>query len=253
MGLLYSILDSLGNESDSLIFEPHRKMDSKKNSAADTLILLRDLNKRMPTEIIGKIMEFTIFDNLKTSKSKKRRYNGRNDDDTVYLQIYTPDFMQGGNLFEVDKVLVRAKTKDQGWSSHPQLHGSRESHSWLELSINDHTEGGLRTTVMNNVHASRDFETVEVEYASDTNFVQHIRNNITQDTTNNLNDESDGKSPKARLCLHARSQYPAWRCVIDSSEIIIYYRINYNRFVERLNLSNCTAYSSCKSELESSV
>jgi len=93
---------------------------------------------------------------------------------------------------------------------------------------------------MRNIHASREFEHVQIVYPLNNTVVQSIRNSITQDTNNNDIVNSDLKLPTACLRLHTRSQYPGWRCLINFAEIVVFYRINFNKFVQKFNLESTT-------------
>ena len=70
--------------------------------------------------------------------------------------------IQGGEFTHpLRRVVVTTDSKDQGWSSYPDTHGTHEgSWTWFELTLDDGGTGGemVRVEVVRNVHAGFEFE-----------------------------------------------------------------------------------------------
>jgi len=69
--------------------------------------------------------------------------------------------IQGEFLHPLRRLVITTVSKDQGWSSYPETHGTREgSWTWFELTLDDEDTGIeiARVEIVKNIHAGTTFD-----------------------------------------------------------------------------------------------
>ena len=99
-------------------------------------------------------------------------------------------------------MVVTTDSRDQGWSSYPAAHGTREgSWTWFELALDDGETGDeiVRVEVVRNVHAGRGF----------------IRHRAVIEDDRILKQAKKGDL----LSVWVRAMYPGWKNYVHSVKI----------------------------------
>jgi hypothetical protein len=112
-------------------------------------------------------------------------------------------------------IVVIATAKDQGWSSYPELQGTRiGSYTWGELSVETSSSNGSRYECYRNIHAGSNWEDHSAIYTRDSDFIKELISLV-----NSNND-------KSFIRLWIRSQYPGWRHHILNATIYVTWQLH---------------------------
>ena len=131
--------------------------DSEFHPTAEDIALARSLLP-LPPELAIQILDFAGYWAL--SRVTRR------EPDAAHFKHSNMRFLQsspiqGGELHPLRRLIITTDSKDQGWSSYPQFHGTRDgSWTWFELTLDDGLTGEeiARVEVVRNIHAGANFE-----------------------------------------------------------------------------------------------
>jgi len=178
--------------------------------------LVRHLNQKLvPHGPIERIMEY--MDPLEEQvAASDRLHEGRINDNTIYLIGYLS--IQNRPIlgaFRVARLVITVTSRDQGWSSYPVDQGTRRnSHTFVEMELRGSPQRPTtypRTRVVTNIHAGRNWEATERVFEEDSDEVQWLQGELDRNGSLNVD-------------LFARSQYPGWRCKIQSASVRVFWR-----------------------------
>ena len=152
----------------------------------------------LPQELVTKILDMAEYwAYSRTVRSEPGHFHNAN---VRYLQS---ERIQGGDFTHpLRRLIVTMDSKDQGWSSYPELHGTRQdSWTWFELTLDDGRTGDeiVRVEVIRNIHAG------EI-------FIQH-RIDIEDERVLGQAQKGD------LLSVWVRAMYPGWCNHVRSVEI----------------------------------
>jgi len=117
-------------------------------------------------------------------------------------------------------ITISIDSKDQGWSSYPEEHGQRTSHTWGELSLNNNVS--TRYFLYRNIHAGRNFEKQVIVFNASSPLINEINELMSTDDCISIN-------------LHSRSQYPGWVNYIKEAHFEIQFDINTTQVLHLLD------------------
>lgn len=196
----------------------------------------------------------SIFGFLEPFVSSERRVgddSGYGNQNVLYLEH--PITCELWKHFKPVAISLETSAKDQGWSSYPQEHGTREgSHTWAEccLVYNDGTPLTSRQRLYTNIHAGSEYEDFHfdssnplmegfLEFVAQIQMSQIEAENAQKETK--AKDENETKTVKRgskdssdripiKLQFYLRSQYPGWRHHIQFCEIRVKYEFQGRQF-----------------------
>ena len=139
--------------------------------------------------------------------SSSLRYKTTYNENALYCSY---NICSKTNIFMPTTITITIDSKDQGWSSYPDEHGQRTSHTWGELSLNNMD---TRHFLYRNIHAGRNFEKQVIVFDANSPLINEIYELMNTDDCISIN-------------LHSRSQYPGWVNYIKEAHFEIQFDIN---------------------------
>ena len=184
--------------SENEIADPHRgPEDPEFHPTPQDIGLVRSCFP-LPPELVTLILDFAEYwVYSQTIRSDYCRFYAANE---RYLQ--SEPILGGEFSRPLRRLVVTTRSKDQGWSSYLDDHGTREnSWTWFELTLDDGSAGEeiMRVEVMRNIHAGLTFET-HLAVIEDKRILDRAK-------------EGD------KLSVWARAMYPAWCNNVQSVKI----------------------------------
>ena len=159
-------------------------------------------------EVLQRMFDFASI-GVEQVASTQREYRGSSFENSCYFQV---DVVQRPE-FLVSQLVVVTSSRDQGWSSYPQDHGTRNgSWTWVELGTNANDE---RIRLVTNIHAGREWERTETVFAQGDAILDRLR------TSGTIN-------------LYTRSCFPGWNCRMNGAEVRVSWTPNVRAIAERL-------------------
>jgi len=143
----------------------------------------------LPPELVTLILDIAEY----WAYSKKTRSHAGYFPDANERYLESGPIEGGEFSRPLRRLVITTNSKDQGWSSYPKYHGTREhSWTWFELTLDDGETGDeiVRVEVVRNIHAGKTFE-------------EH-RAVIEDERILNQTKEGD------RLSVWVRASYPGW-------------------------------------------
>mmetsp|Transcript_33400 Transcript_33400/g.34032 ORF Transcript_33400/g.34032 Transcript_33400/m.34032 type:complete len:346 (+) Transcript_33400:105-1142(+) len=122
---------------------------------------------RLPSQLIGIVLEWAGYSASlrKTCSDHTSGSNNENRTHMTYNMKYIP-------YFTPIRFSINVESKDQGWSSYPEQHGTRTSNAWCELGLSFTNQ---RFPVCRNIHAGRDWELQVKEFDNDSEVMKLIQ------------------------------------------------------------------------------
>jgi hypothetical protein len=144
----------------------------------------------LPPELVTQILDSAEYWAL--SRVTRPGSTHFRDANVRYLQ--SPPIQAGEFTHPLRRLVITTDSKDQGWSSYSETHGTREgSWTWFELTLDDGETGDeiVRVEVVRNIHAGQ-------------GYVKHRAV---------IEDERVLKQAKKgdRLSVWVRAMYPGWQ------------------------------------------
>lgn len=120
-------------------------------------------------------------------------------------------------LYEIQSIDFKIESKDQGWSSYPSQHGTREnSNTWFVVVIPSLLPLWTGCTIHRNIHAGKQWEVFQTSFTKKSNselfakVVEEWRRSIAQDSS---------PDEKVAVVLQAHAAYPGWVNHIHGADI----------------------------------
>ncbi|KAF9647233.1 hypothetical protein BDM02DRAFT_3188152 [Thelephora ganbajun] len=149
--------DEVFSEDDGENWEGKRPEDLEFHLTPKDIALVRHMFPRLPPELVTQILDLAEYwAYSQNTCSDFARFHNAN---TRYLRS---EPIRGGEFtYPLRRLVVTTDSRDQGWSSYPESHGTRKnSWTWFELTLDDGETNDeiVRVEVMRNIHAGSIFE-----------------------------------------------------------------------------------------------
>ncbi|RYH23933.1 hypothetical protein EON65_17285 [archaeon] len=187
-------------------------------SVADMVVLLKNIARTRSRMSLPKDILFGILkDNMAKSKLTKvrkqeQRYGGNAD------QLYMFFPMRKFEFHVPISIEIQVDSKDQGWSSYPDEHGTRNSWTWGELALSTDPDTIERQWVYTNIHAGKEWEKQTMIFSLNDDLLQRL--------CGVLREADVGYGSRVLdLQLYVRSMYPGWENFIRYASISVEYRL----------------------------
>ncbi|KAK4056759.1 hypothetical protein OIO90_002311 [Microbotryomycetes sp. JL221] len=175
--------------------------------------ILNILQTRLPTEVALNIIDLAELWPKDTfaSQEKIHVHAGLSGDLKSRAVLLSPPLRPGATETPVRRLIVTITSRDQGFSSFLQFHGTRQnSSSWFELAIVRSTKDPITGSELNeiierqqliyNIHASTDFNTSQV-------------------VLNRGHPCVDSAMTGDRWAVFAMVQYPMWSNLVNACQL----------------------------------
>lgn len=181
------------------------------------------LRQKLPPELVPSIIDFAQYwlrseKSLRRHESIAQRHLGRDDRGErgfMYLlsEPIAGDYMHQCSLHPVRKIIFTLSSRDQGWSSFAQDHGTRNnSWTWFDAVVQDNTPDYATAPssrrITTNIHAGQDWERQVITWSADSE-----------------NDERDwlmSLRRGQRVGIEVWARYPGWTNRVRSAKIEIF-------------------------------
>lgn len=208
---------------------------------ATLLILFANCYKKLklPGSLIKEIFDFAGL-HASSSSCSTRHLRGHSNQNEIYLSHKLP----GGNLyFEPVLFLYEVTSKDQGWSSYSEHHGTYNgAYSWGEanLLISDtglsaeffeaaSSSSTKRHEVYRNLHAHKEWQDHVKEFGEDSKLLQTYK-----DVKRLLHSSLVGETVPSDIYLQLwlRSLYPGWLNQVKEARMTVIWKlVHWEEFV----------------------
>lgn len=183
---------------------------------------------KFPTSVIAKIMRFSGADVVLEQKARSHAIGGLENADHEYLSLpLASGVVMDERLlrqFALEEIVVRVTSHDQGWSSYPDDHGTKNgSWTWVEAGIT--TPASPRVMIAVNIHADSAWQDHVYKSSQDENpslllYARAALANVGGATTTSTGANASGPF----ISIYARSQYPGWAIFLQKASVELRWR-----------------------------
>jgi hypothetical protein len=181
------------------------------HDVCETIFLLR---QKIVPDLIPEVLDLAEYWIVTSAARASRRAEfTQSNAGRAYVIASLPDYLPVGS---VRKIAFSTVSRDQGWSSFPEQHGTYEnSNTWFEVVVYEPDPYELarvvtpRMRIITNVHAGKEWKKHDVVWTHD-------------DEDEEVRLVVKGIKGGQRVALTAWAQYPGWKNNVSSASVDIY-------------------------------